>query len=141
MNVRGALEKLSAAVTTMYRSALQYTMAAGGMTGFHYQALASRLWEYAALELEDARKIVEKMVALGGDPPTDVAPLRWTRDPERAVGWLVQSETEAVDALRRIIPETGTQGDGEALEHLLEHMIMRKQEQIDFLMRARRSTD
>jgi bacterioferritin (cytochrome b1) len=141
MNVRGALEKLGGALVLMHRSVLQYSIAAGGVTGFPFQALVPRFSEFAAAELHDARRLVEKIVALGGDPPTDVAPLRWTRDPERIVGWLIQSETETLEALRRVIPDTGSQADGEALEHLLEHVIMRKQEQVDFLMRARRATD
>ena len=37
-----------------------------------------------------------------------------------------------------MIPETGHEGASEALEHLLEHIIMRKQEQVDFLVRAMR---
>jgi hypothetical protein len=37
-----------------------------------------------------------------------------------------------------VIPSTGHTGDSEALEHRLEHMIMRKQEQVDALERARK---
>jgi hypothetical protein len=49
---------------------------------------------------------------------------------------LLASEEEAVEALREIIPATGSEGRGEALEHLLEHLILRKQDQADFLRRA-----
>jgi hypothetical protein len=41
-----------------------------------------------------------------------------------------------VEALQEAIEPTGREGRSEALEHLLEHMIMRKQHQIDFLRRA-----
>ena len=37
-----------------------------------------------------------------------------------------------------MIPETGKEGASEALEHLLEHLILRKQGQVDFLTRALR---
>jgi hypothetical protein len=51
---------------------------------------------------------------------------------------LIETETEAIEALQSGIEPTGREGSSEALEHLLEHLIMRKQNQIDFLLRARR---
>lgn len=41
-----------------------------------------------------------------------------------------------VESLQEAIEPTGREGRSEALEHMLEHLIMRKQAQIDFLMRA-----
>lgn len=35
-----------------------------------------------------------------------------------------------------MIPETGNDGASEALEHLIEHVLLRKQDQIDYLVRA-----
>ena len=66
--------------------------------------------------------------------------MRWTGDPGDAVEWLIESESEAIDALQAAIEPTGREGRCEALEHLLEHLIMRKQNQVDFLLRARRSS-
>jgi hypothetical protein len=43
---------------------------------------------------------------------------------------------EAIESLQDVIPATGHTGDSEALEHRLEHTIMRKQEQLDALARA-----
>jgi hypothetical protein len=40
--------------------------------------------------------------------------------------------------LQAAIEPTGREGRSEALEHMLEHVIMRKQDQVDFLVRARR---
>ena len=51
---------------------------------------------------------------------------------------LIELEQEAIEALQDTIPATGHTGDSEALEHRLEHMIMRKQEQVDTLLRAQR---
>ena len=39
-------------------------------------------------------------------------------------------------ALQAVIPPSGQEGRSEALEHRMEHMIMRKQEQVDALVRA-----
>ena len=49
-----------------------------------------------------------------------------------------EGETEALQALQAIISPAGDVRAGEALEHLLEHTIMRKQEQVDFLSRVLR---
>ena len=94
------------------------------------------LWEFARAELDDTRRLVEKIVALGGKPTTDVAPLEAHDELEAAVRWLTEVESEAVEALADVIPHTGNEGPGEALEHLLEHVIMRKQSQVDYLVRA-----
>jgi bacterioferritin (cytochrome b1) len=134
-----ARERLNAALSLQYRSALGYTLASGSLFGFEYQALGDRLWEYGQAELADARLLVEKIVSLDGEPTTQVAPLRWTPDPGATVQWLIDSETEAIEALKAGIEPTGREARSEALEHLLEHLIMRKQNQIDFLLRSRRS--
>ena len=135
-----ARERLNVALTLQYRSALGYTLASGSLFGFEFQALGDRLWEYGQAELADARLLVEKIVALGGEPSTEVASLSWTGDPSAAVGWLIETETEAIEALQEGIEPTGREARSEALEHMLEHLIMRKQAQIDFLLRARRTS-
>ena len=63
--------------------------------------------------------------------------LRVDRDPAAAIDWLIECEEANVEALQAAIEPTGREGRSEALEHMLEHMIMRKQRQIDFLIRAR----
>ncbi len=139
MDVDAVLEKLNHALSMQYRSVLQLTLTSGSIFGFEFQALADRIWQDADEEIADLKLLVEKIVALGGDPTTDSADLRWTGDPGDAVQWLIDTETELVDALKDAISPTGQEGRSEALEHTLEHMIMRKQHRIDFLLRARRS--
>jgi bacterioferritin (cytochrome b1) len=140
LDEKSARERLNIALSLQYRSALGYTLASGSLFGFEYQALGDRLWEYGQAELADARLLVEKIVALEGTPTVEVAPLSWTGEPDAAVNWLIETETEAIEALRAGIEPTGREGCSEALEHMLEHLIMRKQNQIDFLLRARRSS-
>jgi bacterioferritin (cytochrome b1) len=140
LDVEAAIECLNKALRLQYRSALQYSLTSGSLFGFEFQSLGDRLWDYAAAELGDARLLVEKIVALGGSPETEVAELRWTGEPGGAVDWLIETETEAIDTLQEAIEPTGREGRSEALEHTLEHLIMRKQNQVDFLLRARRSS-
>ena len=139
MDVEAVLEKLNRCLTLQYRSVLQQTLTSGSLFGFEFQALGDRIWHDADAEINDLRLLVEKVVALGGTPTTEVADLRWTGDAADAVQWLVDTETELVDALKDAISPTGQEGRSEALEHTLEHIIMRKQNQIDFLLRARRT--
>ncbi len=134
---RQAIERLNAALTLQLRSALQYSLTAASLVGFEVQAVGGRLTEYGDCELADARRLIEKVVALGGTPTTEVAELRVEKDPQEAIDWLIECERAAIDALQAAIEPTGREGRSEALEHRLEHLIMRKQEQVDFLERAR----
>jgi bacterioferritin len=138
LDEEGAIERLNRALALQYRSVLQYTLSSGSLFGFEFQAFGDRFWEFARAELDDARRLVEKITALGGEPSTEVAELRWTGDPGNAVAWLIESESDAIENLQAAIEPTGREGRSEALEHMLEHLIMRKQDQVDYLMRARR---
>ena len=138
MNLGAVREKLAKALRLQYRSVLQYTLTAGSIVGIEYQAFGDRLWLFAEAELEDMRRLVEKLVALEGEPPVRAPDLRHDVEPRKALEWLIESETEAIESLQDVIPETGKEGASEALEHLLEHLILRKQGQVDFLKRALR---
>ena len=138
MDVPKVLECLNRALVLQHRSVLQFTMGAGSMFGLEYQAVGEKLWTFALAELDDARLLVEKITALDGDPTVEVGELSWTSDPGKAVDALIASEDEAVAALHAVIPHSGQEPRSEALEHLMEHLIMRKQNQVDWLRRARR---
>jgi bacterioferritin (cytochrome b1) len=140
LDEEAAIEKLNAALELQYRSVAQYTLTSGSLFGFEFQSLGDRLWQYAQAELGDARLLVEKIVALGGSPNTEVAEMKWSGDPGEAVDWLIESEGAAIEALAAAIEPTGREGRSEALEHMLEHLIMRKQNQVDFLLRSRRTS-
>ena len=138
MNHAAVKEKLTQALRLQYRSVLQYTLTAGSIVGMEYQSFSDRLWLFAESEIEDARRLVEKLVALEGEPPVRAPDLKNASSAKEALEWLVESESEVIERLQDVIPETGHEGASEALEHLLEHIIMRKQEQVDFLVRAMR---
>lgn len=138
LDVDEAIRCLNAALTNQYRSALGYTLAAGGMFGFEYQGFSSQLADFGRTEIDDTRRLVEKITTFGGEPTTDVAPLEWSDQPEKVVDWLIGAEEETIELLQAAIEPTGREGVSEALEHLLEHLILRKQNQVDYLIRARR---
>ena len=75
---------------------------------------------------------------MGGQPTTDVGEFEFTADPAEAINRLIDCESETLEVLQAAIEPTGREAASEAVEHRLEHMIMRKQEQVDYLLRARR---
>jgi len=139
MDEEAVIGALNEALVLQHRSAIAYTVAAGSLTGFEFQPLALELGRFAREEIDDARHLVEKLVTLGGTPTTDVAELPFEEDPKRAIEDLIEHETKTIEALQAVIPPSGQEGRSEALEHRMEHMIMRKQEQVDALVRASRA--
>jgi bacterioferritin (cytochrome b1) len=138
MDVDSQIDCLNRALRLQLRSVLQYALVAGSVVGLEFQAHAEKMRRHASSELEDATRLVEKITALGGEPTTDVAPLRFSGDPAAALDSLIDDEGETLEALQAAIEPTGREAASEAVEHRLEHMIMRKQEQVDYLLRARR---
>jgi bacterioferritin (cytochrome b1) len=138
MDVEQQIERLNAALRLQGRSALQYTLTGGSMIGLEHQLLGTRFGEFARAEIDDARRLIEKIAALGGEPTADFAAPVFEADAKRALQQLVDSETEVLTALQDSIEPTGREAASEAVEHRLEHMIMRKQEQVDLLLRALR---
>ena len=131
-----AIERLNAALVQQDRSALQYSVVASSRTGLEAQALGEKLKGFGDEELSGVRLLIEKIVSLGGQPTMEVAELRFHDEAEKSIEWLVSCEEKVVDALQEAIEPTGREARSEALEHLLEHLIMRKQHQIDYLHRA-----
>jgi bacterioferritin (cytochrome b1) len=138
MDTEKVIEQLNRGLSLQLRSLLQFTQASGSMFGIEVQSVADKLWLFAQHELEDTRLLVEKITALGGDPTTEVGEIAWTPNPGNALDRLIETEDEVTEALHAVIPHSGQEAASEALEHLMEHIIMRKQNQIDWLRRARR---
>ena len=73
LDVDLALERLGTALPLQLRSAAAYTIAAGSITGFEYLGLSELLWRFAEADLADARRLIEKIVTLGGKPVDAIA--------------------------------------------------------------------
>jgi bacterioferritin (cytochrome b1) len=138
MDVEELIECLNRALRLQHRSVLQYSLVGGSVIGLEYQAHAEKMRRHALAELEDAMRLVEKIVTLGGEPSTDIAPMEFIADPAKALDTLIECEADTLEAMQAAIEPTGREAASEAVEHRLEHMIMRKQEQVDYLLRASR---
>jgi bacterioferritin (cytochrome b1) len=131
-----AVKRLNKALALQYRSALQYSIVSSSLTGIETLALGSKLTEFGDAELADVRRLIEKIVSFDGEPTTEIAELSFDSKPDEALRRLAENEEAVVEALQEAIEPTGREGRSEALEHLMEHLILRKQHQVDFLKRA-----
>ncbi|MFL5899032.1 MAG: ferritin-like domain-containing protein [Solirubrobacterales bacterium] len=136
LDEKEAVKRLNKALALQYRSALQYSIVAASLSGIEAQSLGSKLTDFGDAELADVRRLIEKIVSFKGEPSTDVAELSFDAGTEQALRRLAEDEEATVEALQEAIEPTGREGRSEALEHLMEHLILRKQHQVDFLNRA-----
>ena len=136
MDVDKVLEALDEALQAQGRSILTMTVLAGTLRGVGGAAVKTQLREFVLAELEDTYLLVEKMSALGGTPRIGGSSIEVPPDTSQALDLLLDHEVEAVAGLHAVIPHSGQEPRSEALEHLLEHLIMRKQQQVDFLWHA-----
>jgi hypothetical protein len=111
-------------------------VAAGAMRGALGVALTGHLREFAAADLRDIEALSARLVMIGGQPPTTAAERSNARSTGAILRRLVREEQEAIDALVGAIPADADDAEGEATEHLLEHIIYRKRQALELLQRA-----
>ena len=136
MDVEKVREGLNKAICLQAQSIVRMSLLAGSLRGLGAVGTRAQLRDFVLAETEDMVKLTEKASALGGHPVAEVGRIEVETDPSRALPDLLSAEQEAIAALHAVIPVTGQEARSEALEHLLEHMIMRKQQQVDFLWHA-----
>jgi len=129
---------LNKALPVQYRSALAFAVAAGTLTGPEGVALSERLRGWAADELRDVERVAGRIAALGGEPVITVGRLETPKGTKAALRALAALEQEGIDAFAAAIPAGADDSEGEATEHLLEHVINRKRDVLELLERALR---
>ena len=137
MNEPEVRRLLARALQLQCRSALLHAVAAGSVGGAAGLMATDLLADFAALEIADVQRLTDKLIALGGAvpaEPVELPPLG--SDLNDAVEALVAAEDETIAALHVVIEPSGQEPRSEALEHLMEHVITRKQAQVDRLRRA-----
>src|SRR4051794_11222084 len=94
MEVGAALNGLNGALRLQDRAGRELTLAAGGVRGVQWQPFGPLLWSFAEAELDDTRRLIEKIVALGGTPDTEVPEFGAGSDPELTVRRVIDHECE-----------------------------------------------
>ena len=133
MDVEKVHESLAKALRLQLGSLLTMTMLAGTLRGMTSAAVKSQLRDYVRAEIDDTYLLAEKLTALGGSVPTSVPDLVLPTATDKALTAFLDNEADVLAALHAVIAATGQEPHSEALEHLLEHVIMRKQQQVDFI--------
>src|SRR3954453_14926289 len=136
MDRHAVQESLQHALLCQSRSLVTMTLLAGSLRGLSAAGVKGELRAYVLAEVEDTYRLTEKLSSLGGLPAMGSPEVQPSADPQEALKVLVETETETIAALHAVIPNSGQEPQSEALEHLLEHAIMRKQQQVDFLRHA-----
>jgi bacterioferritin (cytochrome b1) len=135
-NVPELIRDLNAALELQYRCAIGFAVAAGTLPGPEGVGLSERLRGWAADELVDVERIAARVASLGGEPVVSLgeikAPMTW----KQGMRALIDAQRQALDAFVNAIPAKADDREGEATEHLLEHVIHRKRDVLEVLERA-----
>jgi len=129
---------LDKALQLVVRDAVAAAVAAGAMPGVDGVALAPQLAGIASAELADASRMAARMASLGGSPSVTLKKLAPPAKSQATLTWLADMQREANDAVVNAIPADADDAEGEATEHLLEHIVSRKRDAIELLERAQR---
>ena len=132
------IKDLNAALPLLARDALAAATAAGTLPGPEGLALAGHLRGIAADELRDLEHLAARVAALGGTASLRVPEIKHPKTWRKAAESLVAMQREALDAVVAAIPADADDAEGEATEHLLEHVVARKRDAIQILERALR---
>jgi hypothetical protein len=136
MDVEAVRKQLSIAVSQQLGSVVSLTLLAGSLRGAAYVGLKVRLREFAVAEVTDTERLVEMFCALGGQLQPMEVPSPPSTDSATALKEFLEQDKQVMASLHAVISSSGQEPQSEALEHLIEHVLLRKQEQLDFLMLA-----
>lgn len=139
-DARALAAALNDALLLVQRDAVHLAIAAGTLPGPEGIALSDRLREMAVANLRDVERLAARVTSLGGRPsmgfdaPVGRSPKAWSATVKR----LLTDGQATLAALVEAIPADADDPEGEATEHLLEHMVNRKRSELEVLERALR---
>ncbi|MBA2633601.1 MAG: hypothetical protein H0U86_11485 [Chloroflexi bacterium] len=132
------IRDLGRVLPLLARDAMAAAMAAGTLPGPEGVAMAPQLRAVAAEETRDVESVAARIASLGGSPSLGLEALEAPRTRRASLKWLAKMQRESIDALVEAIPADADDAEGEATEHLLEHLISRKRDTVEILERAGR---
>lgn len=132
------IDALNKARPLVARDAIAAAMAAGTIPGPQGVALGVHLRQTAADETRDVERLAARISSLGGTATLKIGPIKAAGTWRTIVKSLVAMQREALDAVVAAIPADADDAEGEATEHLLEHMVARKRNAIELLERVLR---
>ncbi len=133
---RELAEVLRRALSLQARGTLHLAVLAASATGSGVLSLRGKLAEFATAGLGDIQRLVEQAQALGVLDDLEIATVPVGGSTSERLQRLIDDEEEAIRALHAVIPHAGEEARSEAIEHLMEHLLLRKQQQVDLLRRV-----
>lgn len=131
-------DALNRALALVARDAVALAAAAGTLPGPGGIALGERLRAMAAASLDDVERLAARVVALGGTPAIGHEQPNLSKGFDASVKRLLADGQATLEALVEAIPADADDVEGEATEHLLEHVIARRRDELEILERALR---
>lgn len=137
-DIQSLIKDLNDALPLLARDAMAASMAAGTLAGPEAIALAARLETFAGDEMRGVERVAARIATVGGSPTVMLEPLKPPKAWRATLKWLATMQRESIDALVEAIPADADDAEGEATEHLLEHLIAQKRDALEILERALR---
>ena len=137
-DIQSTVQALNRALPLQARDAISIAVAAGAMPGPAGVALQPSLRSIAVDELRDVERIAARVASLGGTPSFSPESVELPKTWQATVKQLVTMQQEALEALVSAIPADADDVEGEATEHVLEHVVSRKRSVVELLERALR---
>ena len=131
-------DALNRALPMVARDAVGLAVVAGTLPGPQGVALSGPMRDMAAANLRDVERLAARIGSLGAAPAVQVEELTVPRTWAASVKRLLADGRATLDALVEAIPADADDAEGEATEHLLEHMVNRKRDELELLERALR---
>lgn len=132
------IRDLNAVLPLQCRCAIAFAVVAGTLPGPEGVALSETLHRIAAAELADVERLAARITSLGGSPQLEVGTLDAPTTFGPTLRRLVGLQRQTIQAVVEAIPADADDAEGEATEHLLEHVIERKRNALELLERALR---
>lgn len=103
------IDMLNQAIELELQAFLQFHYQSLKLKGIANVALREMLAEEAGNEIEHAKKLAERVVALGGEPSQTIRPVRVGDTPEEMIRLDIEREEQAIALYRAIVARTRAQ--------------------------------
>ena len=133
MDTKKVIEKLNSVLEQELACAIRYATHAAVITGPYAEAVAARLEEISGDEVEHAKRLRERITALGGEPSMNVstADLKYADTLDEILKINIAEEHHAIKEYKEILPLV--QEDNVILYRTIQDIIQDEQEHLEEL--------
>jgi bacterioferritin len=118
MDKKKVIEMLNQGIELEHAAYMQFSYQALSLTGVENLPLREMLEEEAGNELGHARKLAERVVALGGVPSQKIPPFKIGKTAKEMIRLNIEREKKAIDLYRKLLRLTHMQAGYELIYYL-----------------------